>query len=100
MTGILRSRASIPLGLVLWGAGCGSGGGAAAELSQPVGTPSPTQVPLDPATIPQFVNQLTIPPVYAPKEIRDRSRVIRREYTVSIAPATVQMLPPGSRPPP
>lgn len=56
MTGVPRSRASIPLGLVLWGAGCGSGGGSA-ELSQPVGTPPPTQVPHDPATLPEFVNQ-------------------------------------------
>jgi len=96
MTGVRRSRTSITLGLVLWGAGCGSGSGASAELSQAVGTPSPTQVPLDPATIPKFANQLTIPPVYAPTVIRDRNgHIIRREYTVSIAPTTVQILPPG-----
>jgi FtsP/CotA-like multicopper oxidase with cupredoxin domain len=60
-----------------------------------VGTPSVNQVPLDPTTIPQFVNQLTIPRVYAPTVIRDsHGNVIRNEYTVTVAQATAQILPP------
>ena len=96
MTGTRRSRISITLGLMLCWAGCESTSDATAQQTQAVGTPSPTQVPLDPATIPKFANQLTIPPVFAPTVIRDRNgRVIRREYNVSVAPTTVQMLPPG-----
>lgn len=89
-------RAVIALGLV-HGAACDSKpDDDAGETAQAVGVPSTTQVPLDPATIPKFAHELTIPPVYAPMEIRDHhGQVIRREYNVSIAPAQVQMLPPG-----
>jgi FtsP/CotA-like multicopper oxidase with cupredoxin domain len=64
--------------------------------AQAVGTPSPDQVPLDPATIPKFVNQLVIPRVYAPTVIKDSTgKVIRNEYTVNVQQSTAQMLPPG-----
>src|ERR1043165_8867334 len=63
---------------------------------QAVGSPSPDQVPLDPNTIPKFVNQLPIPRVYAPTVITDsRGRVIRNEYTVNVQQTTAQILPPG-----
>lgn len=63
---------------------------------QAVGSPSPDQVPLDPATIPKFAHQLPIPRVYAPTPITDSSgRVIRNEYTVNVRQSTAQMLPPG-----
>jgi spore coat protein A, manganese oxidase len=64
-------------------------------LEEAVGEPSPDQVPLDPLTIPKFANQLAIPRVFAPTPIVDRGRVIRNEYTVSVAETTAQMLPPG-----
>src|SRR6188474_1948978 len=87
---------AVPLGLLAWFAGCESPTSSAEQVTQSVGSPSTTQVPLDPATIPKFAHELTIPPVYAPTVITDASgRVIRHEYTVSIAPATVQLLPPG-----
>ena len=89
------SRTTFALSLLI-PAACGSGADKTDSATQAVGTPSSTQVALDPATIPKFAHELTIPPVYAPTEIRDsRGRLIRREYNVSIAPTTVQMLPPG-----
>src|ERR1043165_6112210 len=76
-------------------AGCASSSEERSTQTQAVGSPSPDQVPLDPATIPKFVNQLAIPRVYAPTPIRDRNgRVIRNEYTVSVQKSTAQMLPP------
>jgi spore coat protein A, manganese oxidase len=60
-----------------------------------VGPPSTSQVPLDPLTIPRFAHELPIPRTFAPIEIRDRGRVIRHEYTVSVQQTTAQMLPPG-----
>ena len=61
-----------------------------------VGDPSPDQQPLDPADIPKFAHELSIPRVFAPTIIRDsQGRVIRHEYTVSVAHALVQMLPTG-----
>jgi FtsP/CotA-like multicopper oxidase with cupredoxin domain len=88
--------AAIPLGLLLPLAGCSGGfdGENATALEQAVGSPSPTQVPLDPTTIPQFVNQLPIPRKYAPTVITQGTQVIRNEYTVTVANAQVQMLPP------
>jgi spore coat protein A len=68
--------------------------GIAAKVK--VGQPSPTQVPLDPTTIPQFVTQLPIPKTYAPTVIRNSSgQVIRNEYTVTDSQVLVQMLPAG-----
>ena len=60
------------------------------------GNPSVDQEPLDPTTIPQFAHELAIPRVFAPTVVRDfRGRVIRNDYTVSVAHTKVQMLPPG-----
>ncbi len=69
-----------------------SGGGGSAQKTGP----SEDQVPLDPLTIPKFAHELTIPRVFAPKVIRDsHGKVIRHEYTVSVAHTRAQMLPPG-----
>jgi hypothetical protein len=67
---------------------------ALGQVEQEVGPPSPDQVPLDPATIPQFAIQLPIPRVFAPTVIQQGGNVIRHEYTVSAAQTQVQMLPP------
>src|SRR5688500_7442088 len=57
--------------------------------------PSPDQVPLDPALIPMFAQELPIPRTFAPTVIRNSSgQVIRHEYTISVAETRVQMLPP------
>ncbi len=97
MNGVPLLRTLIALGLVTYGLGCDSAAdGEVDSVAQAVGIPSTSQVPLDPATIPKFAHELTIPPVYAPTEVTDRrGRVIRRDYTISMAPTTVQMLPPG-----
>ncbi len=63
-----------------------------------MGDPSATQVPLDPTTIPQFVNELPIPRTFAPTVITDSGQVIRHEYTVSAAKTVAQLLPPGFPP--
>jgi len=77
-------------------AACNSSADDTTSANQALGAPSPDQVPLDPATIPKFAQELTIPPVYVPTLVRDRSgRVIRAEYDVTIAPTTAQILPPG-----
>jgi len=58
--------------------------------------PAPPAGPtLNPATIPQFVNQLVIPPVYQPTVITDpiTVQVIRHEYTVTASQFTQQILP-------
>ena len=60
-----------------------------------MGDPSASQVPLDPTTIPQFVNQLPIPRVFAPTVITQNGEVIRHEYTVNVAKTLAQMLPPA-----
>jgi spore coat protein A len=90
---------TIPAGLVAaWVplVGCVASPEGQSSKGQSVGTPSPDQVPLDPTTIPKFVNQLPIPRVYAPTVIRDSNgRVIRNEYTVSVRKSTAQILPPG-----
>jgi FtsP/CotA-like multicopper oxidase with cupredoxin domain len=59
-------------------------------------SPSSNPVPLNPTTIPKFVTQLPIPPVFAPTVIKDGSgQVIRNEYTITDSQTTVQMLPAG-----
>jgi FtsP/CotA-like multicopper oxidase with cupredoxin domain len=87
------------LASVLTGCGDFTQGDGAEEptsaITAAVGDPSPSQVPLDPATIPQFVNQLTIPRVYAPIVITQNGQVIRHEYDVNAAKVLAQLLPPG-----
>ena len=64
--------------------------------TEAVGLPPPNEVPLDPATIPKFTNQLPILPVWQPTVIRNSSgQVIRNEYTINDSEAPVQMLPAG-----
>ncbi len=83
-------------GLVLW-VGCqGVGAGEnAGDAQQAVGEPSEDQEELDPAAIPKFAHELPIPRVFAPQVITRRGRVVRHEYTIQVAKAVVQMLPPG-----
>jgi FtsP/CotA-like multicopper oxidase with cupredoxin domain len=51
--------------------------------------------PLDPTTIPQYVNPLPILPTNAPTVITDSAgNVIRNEYTITDGDTFVQMLPP------
>lgn len=62
----------------------------------PIPTPGPTAAPLDPLTIPKYVNQLTKPAVYVPKEIKNwGGKVTKQEYTVEVVDFKQQMLPPG-----
>ena len=76
--------------------GCADKADDVSQNEQAVGTPSVDQVPLDPTTIPKFVNQLAIPQTYAPTVIKDsHGNVIRNEYTVTVAQSTAQILPPG-----
>jgi FtsP/CotA-like multicopper oxidase with cupredoxin domain len=83
----------VPLGFALAFSVFGTSVNGQAPLA---GNPSPDQVPLDPTTIPKFAHELAIPRVFVPTQIRDsRGRVIRNEYTVSVAHTQVQMLPPG-----
>src|ERR1051325_1074125 len=90
---------TISAGLVaMWAplVGCSDSPEEQSTRAQAVGTPSATQEPLDPATIPKFAHQLAIPRVYAPTVITDSTgKVIRNEYTVNVQQSTAQMLPPG-----
>lgn len=58
--------------------------------------PQPTTT-LDPNTIPKFVNQLAVPPVFAPTVVTDPStgHVVRHEYTVDVTEFYQQILPEG-----
>ncbi|WP_394829469.1 carbohydrate-binding protein [Pendulispora albinea] len=59
------------------------------------GPPSAAQTPLDPNTIPKFAHELPIPGELAPTFVTSGGRIIRQEFTVSVAQTSVQMLPPG-----
>ncbi|MBO8168371.1 MAG: multicopper oxidase domain-containing protein [Thermoanaerobacteraceae bacterium] len=52
---------------------------------------------LNPRSIPKYVNQLDIPPVYEPTIITDQTTgdVLRHEYTVDVSEFKQQILPPG-----
>ncbi len=95
---VLRSRATLAGITIAWLplVGCIDNGDDVSQTKQAVGTPSVNQVPLDPTTVPQFVNQLMIPQTYAPTVIKDsHGNVIRNEYTVTVAQTTAQVLPSG-----
>ncbi|HVR18846.1 MAG TPA: multicopper oxidase domain-containing protein [Polyangiaceae bacterium] len=83
------------LGILAPFVGCSSGSEVddLRVAEQSVGNPSVNQVPLDPATIPQFAQQLPIPRTFAPTVITQNGQVIRHEYTVDVARTLVQMLP-------
>jgi len=49
---------------------------------------------LNPKTIPQFVSQLVIPPIYQPTNVTDANgNVIRQDYTVDMTEFSEQILP-------
>src|SRR3954471_15534097 len=75
-------------------AGCGQQREATNTERQASAPPSPSQVPLNPASIPKFAHELPIPRAYAPV-IVGGGPTQHQEYTVSVQKTTVQMLPPG-----
>jgi FtsP/CotA-like multicopper oxidase with cupredoxin domain len=82
--------------LALVAKGCGDLSSANEVGRSATGLPPPNEVPLDPTTIPKFVTQLPILPVWQPTVIRNSSgQVIRNEYTINDSEASVQMLPAG-----
>src|SRR5258708_5656924 len=88
--------AVVSLALTSKGCGVQSPGDKLSTSTAASGPPSASQVPLNPTTIPKFVTQLPIPPVFEPTVIRDGSgQVIRNEYTITDSLTTVQMLPAG-----
>ena len=49
---------------------------------------------IDPQTIPQWINQLSIPPVYTPQNITNNSgSLIRQEYSIDVSEFEQQILP-------
>ena len=49
---------------------------------------------LDPLTIPQWINQLSIPPIYSPQNITDNSgNLLRQSYSIDISQFEQQILP-------
>ncbi len=72
-------------------------------LSSSFMLPSLAQMPpmvdestLDPMTIPKFVNQLVIPPVYVAENVKDScGKIIRQEYSISMSEFYQQILPDG-----
>lgn len=52
---------------------------------------------LDPTTIPKWVNQLVVPPVYAPTNVYDNSsHLIRQDYQISMSYGRQMILPAGT----
>lgn len=53
--------------------------------------------PLDPKSIPKYVNQLVIPPVYMPTVLRQpmTGQVIGHEYKINVSEFQQQILPAG-----
>ena len=96
MMSIKLRHTGVVMALLAPWVGCGGQFDDGSEsVGQRVGEPSASQVPLDPTTIPQFVNQLPIPRTFAPTVITSGGQVVRHEYTVDVARTVVQMLPPG-----
>lgn len=50
---------------------------------------------IDPNSIPKFVNQLSIPPIFAPTICKSDSCFLYHKYNVSIRKIQAQVLPPG-----
>jgi len=68
---------------------------ASAQLT--MGSPPVSPSILDPTTIPKFVNQLVIPPVYVPVNVTDSNgKVIRQDYRVNMTYFRQPILPPGT----
>ena len=56
----------------------------------------PDEPTLDPTTIPKYVDDLVIPPVYVPNNVYDRcGNLIRQEYKISMTEFYQQILPSG-----
>jgi FtsP/CotA-like multicopper oxidase with cupredoxin domain len=53
--------------------------------------------PLDPNSIPKYVNELVVPPIYEPTEVKDslNCKVKSHDYQVTISQFTQQILPVG-----
>src|SRR4051812_44308097 len=64
--------------------------------SQQAASYSTNPVPLDPTTIPKYVNQLVVPPVYEPDKIKDPAtgKVLSHLYVVDASQFKQQILPP------
>ncbi len=66
-----------------------------AVLALPVAAVKPAPVILDPTTIPKYVNQLVIPPVFTPDGTTDPKTGLRADYyKVDVTQFTEQILPP------
>ncbi len=95
--------AAVPLGLVGIMLACSSqfgndpqsGGEQNGNQAQAVGSPSPSEVPLDPTTVPKFAQQLNIPEVWTPTPVTKNGKVVQNNYTLSVAQSQEQVLPPG-----
>lgn len=63
--------------------------------SQQAASYSTSPVPLDPNTIPKYVNQLVVPPVYEPNIIKDPAtgKVLSHLYVVDVSQFKQQILP-------
>ena len=95
MKAILRpSRVCFCGALIALLVGCGTQADETETVTSAIGDPSPGQTPLSPATIPQFVNQLTVPRVFAPTVVIQNGQVVRNDYTVNVAKTLMQLLPP------
>jgi spore coat protein A len=95
--------AAVPLGLVGIMLACSSqfgndpqsGGESNGNQAQAVGSPSPSEVPLDPTTVPKFAQQLNIPEVWTPTPVTKNGKVVQNNYTLSVVQSQAQVLPPG-----
>jgi len=95
MKAILRPSTACFCGaLIALLVGCGTQADETETVTSAIGDPSPGQTPLNPATIPQFVNQLTVPRVFAPTVVIQNGQVVRNDYTVNVAKTLMQLLPP------
>jgi spore coat protein A, manganese oxidase len=95
--------ALVPLGLVGIPLACSSqfgndpqsGGEPNGSQAQAVGSPSPSEVALDPTTVPKFAQQLSIPEVWTPTPVTKHGQVTQNNYTLSVVQSQEQVLPPG-----
>jgi len=53
--------------------------------------------PLDPKSIPKYINQLVVPPVYEPTVVKcvETEKVESHNYTITVSEFSQQILPPG-----
>ncbi len=87
---------ALPIGAIVGlAAACGSQSGVelVGTTSEALGAPSPTEVALDPTTVPKFVNQLNIPAVWTPSPVMSGGTVVQENYTLSVVQSSEQVLP-------